>query len=289
MTKKHLFMGASAVILLIFVIATINWIGIQQNKLNLLQIDIYNLKNELNGTIETELDEVKQQILAELTRQNSTVFDASYTVTDYNKADNLAYVTVCFAMKEYNLSDPVTVVFTRAGDTQSVPATSSNGIFTAKVALKIDDKNNPPYKYSVSYRMGTDQVSSGQVIDICPGDDLYGRVGSKAADITDAEFNKNTGKEKIVVQTAFQNYFGSNEKLKFVSCKLYITFDGNVIKTVDLMDKVRLQDGYQLLDTGENLEFYFDANSLRGNKDTIPQTLYGAYVISVDGYGFEYR
>jgi len=288
MTTKRLFAGAGAVILLIFVIATINWIGVQQNRMMLLQADIFNLKNELNDTIEGKLDEVKQQIFEELNRQNSNVFDESYAITGYDKAENLAYVTVSFALKEYSPSESVTVVCSGAGGSQTAPAKNSKGLFQAELALKIDSKTQL-YNYSLSYRTSTDRISGGEIMELCPATDLYGRMGSKGISVDEMGYNQKTKKETIQVHAGFQNYFGSDEKLKFVSCKLQITFDGNVIETVDLMGKIRVQDGCQLFYREEPFQFSYDFNKLYNKSEQFPQILYDSYISATDGYGFEYR
>ena len=286
MTTKRLIAGAGAVVLIIFVIATINWIGIQQNRIDSLRSDIYNLQDELTVIIEDGLENAKQQILDEVTRQNSNVFDASYTVTDYNKAKNLAYVTVNFAMKEYKTSDTVTVLFTRGGESQSVSAANKGGIFTAGAALTIDSETDPVYTYSVSYRMGADEISGGQIMDIRPGDDLYDRIIDKETQIYGWEFEAKPGLGKIDIYSSFQNYFGSNEKLKFVTSKLYVTVNEKVVETVDLMDRIRIHDGYQVLNLDDSFEF--SLGDVRAGGDDFSDEPYGAYVAATDGYGFEY-
>jgi hypothetical protein len=197
----------------------------------------------------------------------------------------MAYGTIRFSLKEYSVSDPVTVVFSGAGDSQEVPATYGSGSFTADFALEIDAKDQPSYAYSVSYRMGGETVSSGHIIDIRPGDALRDRIGTKTAS---SMFDNNT----VTVQVGFQNEFGTNEKLKFVSCELRVAID-DVNETIDLMDKIRVDGGSQFLDADDGFTFESaDFTQRPDGSGTPPPIMDGEYIIYItatDGYGFEYR
>jgi len=304
MTTKRLFTIAGAVILFIFVVATINWIGVQQNRTSALRGDIANLqgqisnlKYDLNNTIISNLEYVKQGIVSELERQNSNIFDASYTITGYNKAESLAYVKISFTLKEYSISEPVTIAATREGNSQTVIATNNDGIFEANIALKFENRSSskngrePTYTYSLSYRMGTDKVLSEKIMDIRPGNDLYGRISTNIA-TTEIKYLGNKQQRSITIQPSVQNNFGANEKLEFMSCKMYIAYDGKILETIDLMGSITAQNGRQVLDI-EPIKFDYIVSS------DLPYTVpfpadgtytmdgYNIYIVSVDGYGFE--
>ncbi|MCL2615880.1 MAG: hypothetical protein FWD30_03670 [Dehalococcoidia bacterium] len=192
---------------------------------------------------------------------------------------------------------------TRNGDSQTASATYNNGAFEASIALKFENmsysKNEweAQYVYSVSYRMGTDKISNGKIMECFPSRDLYSRIKSNNP-ILFKENTHNSRETVLVIQPYLSNYFGTNDKLKFISCKMYVTHNGEVLEIVDLMNKLTSKDGVQSLDYGEPTRFSYEDAQSNNSPLTVPTMpinsdgWYGpngeVYIIATDAYGFEY-
>lgn len=279
MTTKKLLAGAGVVIMIILFVSAVNWIGVQQNNIGSLQNEIAMLRSELiNKADSSELENAKQEILEGLTNQNKNAYNASYKITGYSKEENLAYVLIRFSLKSYHEAVPVSVSYMQKGDSQSIPARYQNGIFEADLKLPLNAWEEPVALQILIQDEAA--IQTEQLLDISPYGDLHDRIAGKETSISwSSERNKAT----VDIFYGFQNHFGDDEKLKFTSCILTVTGNGQVLKTIALTNSLHINGDYQMLKE-ESLLQSLELDKVL-NEETLPLT---AEITAVDGYGFVY-
>ena len=272
MTTKRFFYMVIIVLLVIFGIAIINWIGEQQDNIGSLRDEIANLRNNLDNRINSEMSSLKEEIMRELTVQNSNVYNAGYVTTGYNGGRNLAHVTVHFSLKEYANNSKVTLFYTGNNQTNSVETRENKGVFEADLELSLKDDSAG---YVIGYKINGDTVESGYLFDIFPSYDLHARISAGGYSVE----HRSTG-TSVRLSTKLQNTFGRDDKLKFVSCVMNIYAKNQIIERIDLMNELENSGDYQFSSIDREIDYV----SL-GVSD--PQEIY-IKITAVDGYGFEY-
>jgi hypothetical protein len=290
MTKNKLFISAVLLTAIIVLIAVngFNNAQQQQRRIDNLQHDIINLGHTLASRIDNQMYELREQMAELLQRQNSNVIDASYTINGYNGAEKTADISVRFSLKQYNASEPVSVIFSGSGDTLTVPAEYRGGIFTAEAGLEL----NSGEPYAVSYRMGEEAVSAGKLMEISPMDELYERFRDKSHSIT------SSGND-VRLYINLGNRHGNDDNLRIVSCHMTVLLGDIVIREEDMMEHIVSGNGYQSINNAliiiENTGPVGDSGPAAGFGGTPPPEhmsgiyMYEVRLIVTDGYGFVYE
>ncbi len=278
MTKKQVFTFSGIAIIVLFLVSIINWINIQQNTIDNLETEITSLRNDLNNIINQKFESIKEQIIEELDKQNSNVFNAEYKTIGFNQENNTANVVVKFSLKEYTKGASIQLVYSENNETKSVPVTENDGIFEAELSLSFEDVTDEPVEYSISYIVGDNVIQNGHVINIQPSVALYDRFDFKGAEVSASSVS--LAGTDITFYTNFQNRFNTDEKLKFTSCSLIVYYKEEIIDNVDLMNQLEVRDGYQSLSESGQVQKISIKNYDYESVDV--------EIKAVDGYGFEY-
>lgn len=257
-----------------------------------MQNELSMTRGELTDTVDWKLSEVREGLFEELNRQNANAFEVSYTITDYNGPERLAYVLVRFALKRYEPGAPVNVLIAEeitGGETKTVPAAPENGYFTARTELKLGPAEGPAV-YNVSYQITTAEgaVAGEPLTKIIPYNSLYDRILSYGVELEPPAYDRAKKLETISMRLFLLNDFKGKEDLRFASCTLEILFDGRVLETLDLMEFITVAGGMQQLDNYEITRSYPDDALRRPQNQEGAHTMYEARLHAVDGYGFAY-
>lgn len=260
--------------LIVTIIAIISSFLFLNHKLNNIDSRIMILQNHINTINDNNnltISYLKSDIEKMLKEQNQTFFDEKYSVVGYDNIENLAEVKVSFSLKEFAKDS---TVFVKANDTMIEATETSKGSFDATI------KMDPDKETAVSYIVEGDKNKSQDLFKFTVKDELRNRFKS-GIDVQMLSTTKgDTNPAYININIA--NVFKKNEKLKIKDCNLLIYDKNTLVKTVNLMEYLKLNDGVETIDMPDfNEKELLEAAAGRGNTDIIENRPISSITIDV--------
>jgi hypothetical protein len=289
MNTKRFLAVAGGVLAVIILIAAISYFNRQQTRLDGLTSDINSLRSEFGANLDSKLEILKVQIFEELTRQNSNVFNASYTVGNLNATNNTATLRVSFSLRNYNTTDPVTVHYRLDGKACSSAATRDGNVFQADLPVKIaPDPWSEENAFDISYSTGTVSVQSEKIMTVDPTYDLFSRIESYVW-FQSISYSDVTQIVDVQIDPfSILNRFGGDAKLKFVSCRLQIRYEDTLVHEMDLMNNASVDGEIQVFSVQDPILVEWDTEGLLETTDYEEFSGLKCFLVATDGYGFEY-
>jgi len=283
MTIKRFLISAGIVLAFIIVVGTIGWMDNQQNNVQNLESRLNQLQNNLDERMQANLDSLKEELTNTIQQQNSNVFNVSYITTDYDKAKNLAKVTIKFQLKNYKKGNSVQVFYHNSNNTSSNPVNAIlvGDIFQADLFLDLN-ANDP---YSVCYSITSENIINEKIVDIDLIGELYGRFKIHVPNIS---FDKKKQKINFTMDgPEIRNFYQPNEKLKLIKCIIEVYNKNELIKTFDVTNQLQCVGDGQSFISDENTSMSFalqeEENSQYDDLSNI-----SCKISATDGYGIHY-